>query len=127
VPTNAKRFPARVIAAIRAGKYFGVRAGDGPHRFLGIWMVEVNGRVFVRSWTMKSRGWYHTLRSDPRGVMQVGDRELQFRARVVRSDRIKDAVTAAYFAKYNTPASLKYCRGFSRGRRRETTTELLPP
>ena len=124
--TNTKQFPPRVIAVIRASKYFGIRVGSEPHRFIGIWMVEVNGRVFARSWTMKPAGWYRRLRADPRGVMQVGDRQVKFRARAVRSERIKDAVTAAYFEKYNTPASLKYCRGFSRGRRRDTTTEFLP-
>jgi hypothetical protein len=122
----ARRFPARVIAAIRNGKYFGIRAGRAPHRFIGIWMVEVGGRVFVRSWTMKRDGWYRTLLAEKHGAIQAGPREVRVRARRVTSERVKDAVSAAYFAKYDTPASLKYCRGFARGRRRETTTELVP-
>ena len=121
----AKRFSSRIVAAIRAGKYFGIRAGT-THRFIGIWMVEVGGRVFVRSWTMKPDGWYHALRDDPRGEIQVGDRTVRMRARPVRSDRIKTAVSEAYFGKYDTPSSLKYCRGFARGKRRDTTTELVP-
>ncbi len=122
----ARRFPPAVLKGVRAGKYFGIRAGDGPHRFIGIWMVEVDGRIFVRSWTMKRGGWYRTLLEDPRGAIQIGERTLKIRARPVTSERIKDAVSEAYFAKYDTPASLAYCRGFARGRRRETTTELVP-
>ena len=121
-----KRFPATVVKAVRDGKYFGIRAGDGPHRFIGIWMVEVGGRIFARSWTMKPHGWYRTLLEDPRGAIQVGDRALKVTARRVRSERVKEAVSAAYFAKYDTPSSLVYCRGFARGRRRETTTEFVP-
>jgi hypothetical protein len=120
----AKRFPSKIVAAIRAGKYFGIRAGT-THRFIGIWVVEVGGRVFVRSWTMKPNGWYRTFLDDPRGEMQVGDRTVRIRARPVRSDRIKEAVSEAYFAKYDTPSALHYCRGFARGKRRETTTELV--
>ena len=122
----ARRFPAAVIDAIRAGKYFGIRSGATPHRFIGIWMVEVDRRVFVRSWTLKPGGWYHTMLAERHGAMTVGDREVRVRARPVRGERLKDAVSEAYFAKYNTPASVKYCRGFARGRRRETTLELVP-
>jgi hypothetical protein len=120
-----RRFSSRVLSAIRAGKYFGIRAGT-THRFIGIWVVDVGGRVFVRSWTMKPDGWYRTLLADPRGEIQVGDRTLRMRARPVRGDRLKTAVSEAYFAKYDTPSALKYCRGFARGKRRDTTTELLP-
>ena len=121
-----KRFSGTVLEAVRDGKYFGIRAGDGPHRFIGIWMVEVSGRIFVRSWTMKPRGWYRTFLEDPRGAIQVGTRTLKVTVRPVKSERLKDAVSAAYFAKYDTKSSLVYCRGFARGRRRETTTELVP-
>jgi hypothetical protein len=43
-----------------------------------------------------------------------------------RSERIKDAVSKAYAAKYNTPASKKYVRDLSGARSRGTTTELVP-
>src|SRR6516164_8614161 len=55
---NAKRrFPAGVVAAIRDGQILGLRAGTEPHRFIGIWAVVVEGRVFVRSWSLKPRSW----------------------------------------------------------------------
>ena len=118
-----KRSSSKIVAAIRAGKDSGIRAGT-RHRFIGIRVVEVGGRVFVRSWTMKPDGWYHALLKNPRGELRVGERTVRMRARAVRSDRIKTAVSAAYFEKeHNTPSSLIYCRGFARGRRRDTTTD----
>jgi hypothetical protein len=121
----ARRFSPAVVRAAAATKYFGVRAGD-EHRFLGIWMVEIGGRLFARSWTLKPRGWRAAFRSDPRGAVQIGSRTIKIRARAVRGERLQDAITAAYFTKYNTPSSLRYCRGFARGRRRASTVEFVP-
>jgi hypothetical protein len=123
----ARRFGPRVIDAIDPVRYFGIRAGRRPHRFIAIWAVVVNGRVFVRSWDAKPGGWYHTLLEDPRGVLQAGDRTVRIGARQVRGERLLDAIDAAYAAKYRTPGSLKYVRGFSRPPRRARTIELVPP
>jgi hypothetical protein len=122
------RFPASVIAAVREGKYFGIRAGRAPHRFIGIWAVDVEGRVFVRSWTLKPRSWWRTFLVDPVGALQLPGRSrgLPVRALQTRSERLRDAVDRAYLEKYNSKGSLKYSRGFKTERRRATTTELVP-
>jgi hypothetical protein len=52
---RAKRFPANILTAIRQDKILGIRAGTEPHRIIGIWAVVVEGRVFVRSWSLKPR------------------------------------------------------------------------
>jgi hypothetical protein len=126
-PTGTRRFSGPVAAAIAKDKILGIRAGSGDHRFIGIWSVVVDGRVFVRSWDVKPAGWYHAFRVEPRGAIQAAGREIRVRAVPVRSERTKAAVDAAYFAKYNTPGALKYSRGFKRSKkRRDTTTELVP-
>ncbi len=124
--STRKRFPARVVAALRDGKILGIRAGAGPHRFIGIWMVVVEGRLFVRSWDRKAGGWWRTFRAEPRGVVQVGVREIPVRAVATRSARLQDAVDRAYAEKYDTPGALAYVRGLRRAVRRATTTELVP-
>jgi hypothetical protein len=123
---KAKRFPARIVAAVRDSKILGLRAGTAPHRIIGIWAVVVEGRVFVRSWSMKPRSWWRTFLEDPRGVMAIDGREIPVRAIQTRSERLKDAVSEAYAEKYDTKASLKYVRDFARPKRRDTTTELVP-
>ena len=123
---KAKRFPKSKIATIRDEKILGIRAGTAPHRVIGIWMVVVEGRVFVRSWSMKPRSWYRTFIEEPRGVIVVNDREIAIRAVNTRSERLKDAVTRAYREKYNTPGSLHFVKGFALKKRRDTTTELVP-
>ena len=120
------RFPRTVVAAIRDGKILGIRAGTKPHRVIGIWAVVVEGRVFVRSWTVKASGWYRALRKDPQGVIEVEKRRIRFRAVFTRSERLRKAVDRAYVAKFRTPWAAKLARAFKTDKRRATTTELLP-
>ncbi|HEY1375605.1 MAG TPA: DUF2255 family protein [Gemmataceae bacterium] len=124
--TAKGRFPGGVVPAIRDGMIIGLRAGSEPHRFIGIWAVVVEGRVFVRSWSLKPRSWWRTFQREPHGVIQVGNRRLRVRAVRTRSERLKAAVDRAYLDKYSTPGSIKYARDLGRAKSRATTTELVP-
>jgi len=120
------QFSKATVAAIRDGKILRIRAGTKPHRIIGIWAVVVEGRVFVRSWSLKPRSWYRTFLEEPYGVIEINGRAIPVRAVFTRSERLKDLVEIAYREKYNTPGSLKYVRGFKNKKRRDTTTELAP-
>ena len=120
------RFRPATLAAIRDGRILGIRAGTRPHRVIGIWAVVVEGRVFVRSWSVKAGGWYRALAAEPRGVIQVGKQTLPFRAAFTRSERLRSAVDRAYVAKFKTPWAAKLARAFKAAKRRATTTELQP-
>jgi hypothetical protein len=122
----AGRFADDVIGNLDKGKILGIRAGSAPHRFIGVWMVVVEGRLFIRSWSLKPRSWYRTFLLDPVGAITIGEREFPVRAIQTRSERLKDAVSTAYAAKYNTPSSKKYVRDLSGAKSRGTTTELAP-
>ena len=122
-----KRLSRPVIAAADAAKIMGIRAGaKSDHKFIGVWPVVVDGRLFARSWTSTKGGWYQSFLEDPLGVIQVGDREVRVRAVRVKSERVRDKIEDAYTEKYNTKASQKYVRGFRTERRRSTTTEFVP-
>jgi hypothetical protein len=120
------RFSKPVLNALEETKFLWIRAGIEPRRFRGIWVVTTGGRVFVRTWNDKPTGWYRVFLEEPRGAIQVGEREIRIRARHVRGERLLDAIDLAYAAKYKTPASLTYVRGFARPSRRARTMELLP-
>ena len=121
------RLPPRLVAAIDQSKILGIRAGArSDHRFTGVWPVVVNGRVFVRSWSLKPDGWYRTFVEDPRGSISIGEKQVRIRAVRIRSERLRDAVEAAYAAKYPTPGSRKFVTGFRTARRREATIEFVP-
>jgi len=92
---------------------------------IGIWAVVVEGRVFVRSWSKKSRSWWRTFLVDPVGRIEIGGRKIPVRAKQTRSERLKDTVDQAYLAKYGTGGSLKYARDLTLSKSRATTTELV--
>ena len=121
-----RRFPPKLLAAIDGAGILRIRAGMQPHRFIGIWAVVVEGRVFVRSWSLKPRSWYRTFLDEPRGAIEAAGREIRVRAVRTRSERLKDAIDRAYLKKYNTPGSLKYARDLGQKKSKETTTELVP-
>jgi hypothetical protein len=125
---SKNRFSDDILAAVRKDKILGIRAGkDSTHRVIGIWMVVVEGRVFVRSWSLRPRSWWRVFRGDPYGSMFVGNREIPVRAIQTRSERLKDLVSQAYKEKYNTPGSIQFVKDMCRKRSRDTTTELVPP
>lgn len=122
-----KRLSRPIVAAADAAGIMGVRAGaKSEHRFVGVWPIVVDGRLFARSWTSTKGGWYRTFLEDPLGLIQVADREIRIRAVRVTSERLRDNIEEAYAEKYDTKASQKYVRGFRTPRRRETTTEFVP-
>jgi hypothetical protein len=124
--SGARRFSKPALAALDAAKIIGVRAGT-EHRFTGVWVVAVGGRVFARSWGDKPTGWYRAFIEEPLGAIQIpGGRELRVRAKTVRGEKLLDAIDEAYGEKYHTPASRKWVHGFARPGRRRTTLEFVP-
>ena len=112
--------------AFDACKYLYIRSGD--HRFIGIWVVVVEGRVLVRSWNDKPAGWYRAFLKHPRGDVRLsknGD-DIPIRASRLRSARLLDAACDAYAAKYDTKSNRQFVKGFRTAVRKATTLELVP-
>jgi len=125
-PSHRKgRFTADVLAALTKARALRIRAGE-RHRFIGIWVVVVEGRVFVRSWSLKPRSWWRAFLVWPAGAIQVAGHTVPVRAVRTRSDRLNDAVSRAYLEKYGTRALARYARDLGSPKSRATTTELVP-
>ena len=121
----ARRFSKASIEALAHAKMIGVRAGTA-HKYTGVWVVVVEGRVFVRSWNDKRTGWFRAFLDEPAGSIQFADVERKVRATPTRSQRLRDAVSGAYGEKYDTRASQKWVRGFAQPKRAVNTLELTP-
>lgn len=123
-----KRLPEAIIARIQQDKILGIRAGsDSNHKVIGVWAVVVNRRVFVRSYQLKPGGWWDTFVNDPYGEIFVSNRKrgIKVRAVLVKSETIKEMVSAAYKEKYNTPGSVGYVTEMSRSPSRDATVEFI--
>ena len=119
-------FPRHIVETLAKEKILAIRAGKKAHRFIGIWVVVAENRVFVRSWGLKAGGWYKTLLEDPRFTIKVRNRNVPSPAVRTKSERLKEAVSLAYREKYNTPWMLRYVRGFRQPKRMDATIELVP-
>ena len=129
VMNTRKPFSKEVLSKLHADRILGIRAGsEGTHRVIGVWVVVVEGRVFVRSYQLKPNGWWQTLVQDPHGeiVLYGRKRGIKIRAVQVRGEKMKEKVSAAYKEKYNTPGSVGYVAEMSRSPSKDTTTELVP-
>lgn len=123
---STNRFADDILAALQKERVLGMRAGsDSTHRVIGIWVVVVEKRLFVRSWSMKPRSWWRTLLKNPYGSIFVGETEIPVRAIQTRSERLKDLVSAAYKEKYDKPGDVQYVKDMSKKKSRDTTTELV--
>lgn len=121
-----RSFSKPVVTAFDRAKIIGVRSGT-EHRYTGVWVIVVGGRVFARSWSDKPTGWYRAFVDEPLGTIQIPNaREVRVRAKKVRGERLLDAIDDAYGEKYDTPASKKWVRGFAQAKRRATTMEFVP-
>ena len=118
-------FADDIVEAFRTAKIMGVRAGT-EHRYTGVWVVVVDGRVFARSWNDKPTGWFQAFRKQSSGMVQVGDVELAVRGKVVRGARLRNAATVAYGEKYPTKGSRKWVEGFAEPERVVNTIEFIP-
>ena len=121
----AARGTVDLVDAVHEARRIAIRAGSRPHRFIPIWAVVVERRIFVRSWSLKPRSWYRRLLEEPRGTIRVGDRSARFRAVHTRSTRLLAAVDRAYLAKYRGPGEIRFARDMARGKSRASTTELV--
>jgi hypothetical protein len=98
-----------------------------PRPFLKIWIVEVEGRLFARSWDLSERSWFTAFLEEGVGVIKCGDEEIEVSGRKVENaPLLQEKISAAYLAKYTTEENKPYAIGISRPQHLEATMEFLP-
>jgi hypothetical protein len=76
------------------------RDEDAPvHRTI-IWVVTVDGDVFVRSVRGDRGRWYREVSANPSAALHVGERRIPVRAAPVTDETTVEAVSEAYWSKY---------------------------
>ena len=90
-----------------------------------IWVVVVDGAVFVRSVRAGEGRWYREVSANPEAALLVGERRVPVRAVPETDDEIVAAVSEAYRAKYEAsyPGPT---RAMVRAEALPTTLRLLP-
>jgi hypothetical protein len=76
------------------------RDDNSPEHRTIIWVVVVEGEVFVRSVRGPKGRWYREISSNPEGALHVGDNRILVRAPSATDDTTVDEVSAAIRSKY---------------------------
>src|SRR5947209_2313924 len=111
--TAARRFSGPVLDELAQAKILGVRAGT-EHRYTGVWVVVVKGRVFVRSWNDKPTGWYRAFQAEPQGSIQLAGREIAIRGRRLQDKQRRDAPARSAAQRSMSQADLVRATGSAR-------------
>jgi len=67
-----KKFSTAFLKCINDTQITSVRAGKDREKFTGIWMVEVMGRIFGRSYNLSERSWYTAFLNGDKGDIKCG-------------------------------------------------------
>jgi len=119
------RLAPELVAAASHDLVIGVRVGD-THRFIAVWAVVVEERVFARSWGRSGDGWRAQIRDGGAVTLEIGGSQVRARARVVTDEHTNAQVDEAYRTKYHTRASARYVADLTSGASRESTVEFVP-
>jgi len=123
-----KKFSKAFLKCIDETQITSVRAGKDRTKFTGIWMVEVEGRIFARSYSLSDRSWYTTFLNSDKGDIKCG-KEIILVKGVKPADinTITEAINKAYEKKYLVKAyNKKWVDGLSQPERVERTMEFIP-
>lgn len=76
------------------------RDADSPAHRTIVWVVVVDGEVYVRSVRGTKGRWFREISSNPEGALHVGQRRIPVRAAPATDDSTVEAVSDAYRSKY---------------------------
>jgi hypothetical protein len=78
------------------------RDEDAPVHRRTIWVVTVDGDVFVRSVRGEKGRWYREVARNPNAALHAGERRIPVRAVPVADEPMVGAVSEAYRSKYGS-------------------------
>jgi hypothetical protein len=88
-----------------------------------IWVVVVDGAVFVRSFTGPKGRWYQNILANPKADLEVEGKNIHVKAVPVRESTLIETVSRAYLQKYS---GSPYAKDMVRPEVLPTTLRLIP-
>jgi hypothetical protein len=122
-----KKFSREFLKCINETQITGLRAGKDRSKFTGIWMVEVDGRIFGRSYNLSDRSWYTTFLNGEEGELKCGKEIIPITGlKPLEIKSITEAINKAYEKKYLVKAyNKKWVDGLCQPERIARTMEFV--
>ena len=123
-----KKFSKAFLKCISETQITSVRAGKDRTKFTCIWMVEVEGRIFGRSYYGANRSWYTAFLDGDNGDIKCGKEVIPVNGVTpIDISTITDAINKAYEKKYLVKAyNKKWVDGLIQPERVARTMEFIP-
>ena len=123
-----KKFSKAFLKCISETQITSVRAGKGREKFTGIWMVEVDDRIFGRSYNLSERSWYTALLNGESGDIKCGKEIIPIKGlKPADMKSITESINKAYEKKYLVKAyNKKWVDGLIQPERVARTMEFIP-
>ena len=123
-----KKFSKSFLNCINETQITNVRAGKGREKFTGIWMVEVDGRIFARSYNLSERSWYTALLNGDNGDIKCGKEIIPVKGlKPPDINTITETINKAYEKKYLVKGyNKKWVDGLCEPGRVARTMEFIP-
>lgn len=102
-----------------------IKGGLERETFTKIWMVNVDNRIFARSWNKSKRSWFTEFQKRGIGQIKYGKEDLTvYGKKISKSDKINDKINQAYLQKYTQPENVKYVNGIIQAEYSDFTMEF---
>ncbi|MEO0895635.1 MAG: DUF2255 family protein [Bacteroidota bacterium] len=119
-------FPNDFIQFLHQHTLVGIKGGEQRKTFLDIWMVEVGGRVFARSWSKSERSWFTAFQQESFGEIRYGKSILRVKGIKLSHDpNLSDNINQAYLTKYTQEQNIRYAQGITQPEYVDYTMEFF--
>lgn len=120
------KFPLDFYTELTTNTLTEVKGGTERESFLKIWMVEVDWRVFARSWNKSPNSWFTEFVKNGTGQIRYRDRIMKVSGRKLHvDDEIHKRINTAYLNKYDQENNLVYARGIIKPEYADYTMEFF--
>lgn len=117
-------FPQDFYQYLHEHTLVGIKGGLERETFLDIWMVQVEGRVFARSWSKSERSWFTEIVKTGVGQIRYGDRVIPIRGEQLSPQaEIHAQINQRYLSKYNQEGNRTYAEGITQDAYKDYTLE----
>jgi hypothetical protein len=118
--------PLHFYNYLKENTLIGIKGGKTRESFLNIWMVEVNRRVFARSWSKSERSWFTEFLNSKEGQIKVGEKVINVTGKKLTNEpELMESINKAYLKKYNQTENLFYAKGITKPEYEEYTMEFF--
>lgn len=120
------KFPKEFYEYLRNHTLVEIKGGTSRETFLQIWMVDVDERVFARSWNKSKRSWFTEIEKTGVGQIKFGDAIIDIKGRKLpKNAELTRLINSRYLEKYNQKDNLYYAKGITKPEYEDFTMEFF--